>query len=155
MDVKLINPVLQAFANILPQIGFQQNIEKKGLSLIGSTLTNPGLLLTISIVGPLKGTVLIGMTLEAAKQFASKMMMGMPVAELDPLAQSAISEMGNMVCANSCTNFAEAGIGGLDISPPTMMIGEGGHVMLSVPNVIMVKFSIDNIDVDVYVGLIK
>ena len=83
------------------------------------------------------------------------MMMGMPVAELDPLAQSAISEMGNMVCANSCTNFAEAGIGGLDISPPTMMIGEGGHVMLSVPNVIMVKFSIDNIDVDVYVGLIK
>ena len=155
MDVNLINPVLQAFANILPQIGFRQEIEKKGLSLVDSGLTNPGVLLTISIVGPLKGTVLIGMTLDAARQFASKMMMGMEVAAFDSLAQSAISEMGNMVCATACTNFADAGVAGLDISPPTMMIGEGGCVMLSVPKVVRVKFAADNIDVDVYVGLIK
>ena len=36
-----------------------------------------------------------------------------------------------------------------------MMIGEGGCVMLSVPKVVRVKFAADDIDVDVYVGLIK
>ena len=37
MDVNFINPVLAAFASILPQIGFQ-TVEKKGVSLGGSKL---------------------------------------------------------------------------------------------------------------------
>lgn len=154
MDVTTINPVLLAFANVLPQIGFQK-LEKKSVSLEGSTLDNNGLLINISVVGPLKGAILIGMEMDAAKQFASKMMMGMEVAELDDLSKSAISEMGNMVCANACTNFSTAGIVGLDISPPTMLIGKGGQVRLSVPKVIVVKFLADDVPIDVYVGLMK
>jgi chemotaxis protein CheX len=154
MDVNSINPILTAFANILPQIGFQ-TVERKAVALAGTTLANTGLVINISVVGPLKGSILIGMNLESAKQFASKMMMGMDVSELDSLAQSAISEMGNMVCANACTNFSTAGITGLDISPPTLMIGQGGQIMLSVPKVVMVKFAVDGIEVDVYVGLTK
>ena len=140
MDVKSINPILQAFTNILPQIGFAK-VERKGIALEGAVLKNPGLLINIGVLGPLKGTILLGMDIEAAKQFASKMMMGMPVTELDMLAQSAISEMGNMVCANACTNFAQAGIEGLDISPPTLLIGHDGMVRLSVPKVIVVQFA--------------
>lgn len=73
------------------------------------------------------------MSFEDAKRFASKMMMGMEVSELDSLAQSAISEMANMVCANACTQFSKADIGGLDISPPTLMMGTGGMATLPVP----------------------
>jgi chemotaxis protein CheX len=152
MDVNAINPILQAFTTILPQIGFQ-TVEKKGIALEGPVLGNPGMLINIGVLGPLKGTLLIGMDLDSAKKFASKMMMGIPVAELDMLAQSAISEMGNMVCANACSNFAAAGITGLDITPPTLLIGAGGQVRISVPKAIVVHFEADGIRVDVYVGL--
>jgi len=152
MDVNSVNPILASFANILPQIGFQ-TIEKKGLSLSGSALTNKGIMINISMVGPLKGAILIGMEMDAAKQFASRMMMGMDVVDFDSLAQSALSEMANMVCANACTNFTEVGIVGLDISPPTLLIGQGGSVMLSAPKVIVVNFLIDGIPVDMYIGL--
>lgn len=152
MDVNAINPILVSFADILPQIGFQK-VEKKGLSLAGSTLTNQGVMINISMVGPLKGAILIGMDLASAKQFASRMMMGMEVAEFDSLAQSALSEMANMVCANACTNFAQSGMVGLDISPPTLLIGTGSNVMLSVPKVIVVSFAIDDLPIDVYIGL--
>ncbi|MDR3565065.1 MAG: chemotaxis protein CheX [Negativicutes bacterium] len=152
MDVNAINPILDAFANILPQIGFSK-VEKRSVGLEGSVLTNAGLMINIGVIGPLKGVILIGMDLESAKQFASKMMMGMAVTELDGLAQSAVSEMGNMVCANACTKFSQAGINGLDISPPTLLIGAGGQVRLSVPKVIVVKFLADDIEVNVSVGL--
>jgi chemotaxis protein CheX len=150
----MINPILEAFVSIVPQLGFQK-VEKKGISLKGSILTYQGVLINIGVVGPLKGAVLIGMDLDSAKQFASKMMMGMEVPELDSLAQSAISEMGNMVCANACTNFAKVGIDGLDISPPTLLIGNDGQVRLAVSEVLVVNLTVDGILVNVYCGLYK
>jgi len=109
----------------------------------------------LSLVGALKGAILIGMSLDSAKQFASKMMMGMDVTEFDSLAQSALSEMGNMVCANACTQFSKIGISGLDISPPLFLIGRNGQATLPVPQTIAINFSVDNIDVSVYVGLLQ
>jgi chemotaxis protein CheX len=154
MDVNLINPILTAFTEILPQIGFEK-IEKKGISLIGSTLNNSGVLLNIALLGQLKGVILIGMDEESAKHFASKMMMGMAVTEFDSLAQSAVSEMGNMVCANACTQFSKIGMTGLDISPPTLMIGDGVQATLPVPQIIAVNFCVDGIDIHVYIGLVS
>ncbi|MBP2632623.1 MAG: putative inhibitor of methylation, CheC [Firmicutes bacterium] len=155
MDVSLINPILSAFYEIIPQIGFQK-IEKKNLSLVGSTFDYSGILINLAVVGSIKGAILIGMDLDSAKQFASKMMMGMEVAEFDELAQSAVSEMGNMVCANACTQFAKVGIDGLDISPPTLMIAQGGQATLPMPQTIIIHFLVDDaIDVKVYVGLMK
>jgi chemotaxis protein CheX len=154
MDVTVIDPVLEAFATILPQIGFQK-VEKKGLALEDSTLHYQGVLANIGVLGRLQGAILIGMDIDSAKQFASKMMMGMEVAELDSMAQSAISEMANMVCANACTNFIKAGINDLDISPPTLLIGSDGQVRLAVPNIIVVDFAVDDIKIKVYVGLMS
>jgi chemotaxis protein CheX len=151
MDVNIINPILSAFTEILPQIGFQK-IEKKKVSLVGSTFDYDGVLLNIAMIGSIKGVILIGMSVDGAKSFASKMMMGMEVAEFDKLAQSAISEMGNMVCANACTQFSKIDIGGLDISPPTLMIGQG-QATLPVPQAIIIDFTCDNIDIKIYVGL--
>jgi chemotaxis protein CheX len=151
MDVTLINPFLTAFTEILPQIGFQQ-VEKKKVSLVGSTFSYDGILLNIAMIGSIKGVILIGMSSAEAKNFASKMMMGMPVNEFDKIAQSAISEMGNMVCANACTQFSKLKIGGLDISPPTLMMGQG-EATLPVPQAIVIDFNCDDIAIKVYVGL--
>jgi chemotaxis protein CheX len=152
VDVKTINPVLEALAGTLPQLGFQK-VEKQGVQLTAPVLACRGVMINIGVLGSLRGSILIGMDVESAKRFASVMMMGMAVTELDELAQSAISEMGNMVCANACTRFSEAGIEGLDISPPVLLVGEGGRVTLAVPKVIAVNFAVDGISVDVYVGL--
>jgi len=151
MDVTLINPFLTAFTEILPQIGFQQ-VEKKKVSLVGSTFSYDGILLNIAMIGSIKGVILIGMSSAEAKNFASKMMMGMPVNAFDKIAQSAISEMGNMVCANACTQFSKLKIGGLDISPPTLMMGQG-EATLPVPQAIVIDFNCDDIAIKVYVGL--
>ena len=153
MDVNMINPILTAFAEVLPQIGFQK-VDKKKVSLVGSTFNYDGVLLNIAMIGSIKGVILIGMDFNGAKSFASKMMMGMEVAEFDKLAQSAISEMGNMVCANACTQFAKIGTSGLDISPPTLMMGKGGQATLPVPQAIVIEFECDGIEVKVYVGLV-
>ena len=153
MDVNLINPILVAFADVLPQIGFQK-IEKKNISLVGSTFKYDGVLINLAVVGSLKGVILIGMNIDHAKRFASKMMMGMEVTDFDALAQSAVSEMGNMVCANACTQFSKIGIEGMDISPPTLMIGQGGQATLPVAQTIVINFLVDNIEVKIYVGLV-
>lgn len=152
MDVNQINPFLAAFTEILPQIGFSA-VVKKCVDVIDATVEYSGVLINIGLLGTIKGAVLIGMDMDSARHFASKMMMGMEVASLDSLAQSAISEMGNMVCANACMQFNKVGINGLDISPPTLMISEWGTATLPVPQAIVLNFGVDDIDVNVYVGL--
>jgi chemotaxis protein CheX len=152
MDVKLINPILTAFTEVLPQIGFN-SIEKKDISLTGSTLEIDGVLVNIGFTGVIKGVILISMDIDSAKRFASMMMMGMALESFDALAQSAISEMSNMVCANSCTQFSKIGITGIDISPPTLLISSKGLATLPVPKAITIHFSVDGIEVNIYVGL--
>lgn len=98
-----------------------------------SVVNNGGVIINIGVTGPLNGVIMIDMASDSAKLFASKMMMGMAVPELDDLAQSALSEMGNMVCANACTQYSMAGISGLDISPPLLLIGKDGRVRLPFP----------------------
>ncbi len=155
MDVNTINPILSAFGSIIPQIGFSK-IARKGIRMTGPNIENTGVLVNVNVVGPLKGSILIGMDIENAKKFASKMMMGMEVAELNSMAMSAISEMSNMVCANACVLYNEVAIHGLDISPPIMLMGEGGQVILSAPQIIVVTFMVDDeIEVAIYVSLIE
>jgi len=154
MDINLINPLIVSFIEIIPQLGFQ-SVERRGISLIGSTLDYDGVLVHVSLVGVLKGTILIGMSLDSAKHIASKMMMGMTVAEFDSMAQSALSEMGNMICAHACTLLSKVGITGLDISPPLLLMGRDGQATLPVPQTIAVHFSVDNIEVNLYVALLR
>lgn len=153
MDVKLINPFLKAFTEILPQIGFGL-VDKTGISVIGESLEYNGVLISISFLGPLKGVILISMNIDNAKKFASKMMMGMEIAEFDVMAQSAISEMANMVCANSCTQFSEIGIKGLDISPPTVLVSENGMASLPTSQTIAIELLADEINFSVYIAIV-
>ena len=152
MDVKLINPIFDALAGTLPQLGFQ-SVEKKKVSLSGSVLSWQGIMVNIGMLGRVKGSIAIGMEMDGACRFASAMMMGMDVCVLDELAQSAISEMANMVCANACTRFSQNGLQGVDISPPVLFVGEGGKVTLPVPQIISVEILVDGIPVLVHIGL--
>lgn len=122
MDVKYINPFIAAFVNILPQLGIT-DIKKGKLSIKEKYVKSPGVLINVGIVGDFKGNVIYGMSIDCAKKIASSMMMGMEVNEFDAMAQSAISELSNMLTANASTIFSENNLL-IDISTPTMIYGD-------------------------------
>lgn len=121
MDVKYINPFLDSFTNVLPQLGIA-DIKKGKISIKENHIESPGVIIILGILGDIKGNVVYTTTIECAKKIASCMMMGMPVPELDEMAQSAISELTNMLTANAATNFSNNNIN-IDISTPTLMYG--------------------------------
>ena len=152
MDVNHINQVLKAFTNIFPQLGMN-NIEKKNLSLKSKYIESPGVVIIIGLFGDIKGNIIYGLNVEDAKQIASSMMMGMPVDELNELAQSAISELVNMLTANVATNFSEMGIM-IDISTPTLMYGEFTATASS-DKVICVDMDVEGKTIEVNISLEK
>lgn len=137
----------------MPQLGFT-NVTKGGLSVKGKQLTGSGLIIIVGIVGEIKGNVVYSIGLENAKKIASTMMMGMPVNELDEIAQSAISELTNMLTANTATFFSNIGVI-IDISTPTLMRGENIAVDMSSPQVLCIELIADGIPIEVNVAFEK
>ncbi len=129
MDAKLVNPFIDAFISVMPQIGFPTPKRLK-VYLQNKTLDSHGVLVMIGFTKQLRGNVVYNMSEDTAKFIASTMMMGMPIAEFDEMAQSAISEMANMLAANSATNLASLALN-VDISPPSLTIGANTKVVIS------------------------
>ena len=115
ISVDLINPFLMATTTIMKNIC--QTDMSIGKPYVKTTeFSEESVAIMIGITGQMKGQVLMAFGYEQALQVASKMMMGMPVAELDSMATSAISELGNMIMGNAATIFSTKGIV-IDITP--------------------------------------
>ena len=109
----------------------------------------------IAVVGlsqQLRGNVAYAMSQETAKKFASVMMMGMPVEQLDEMSQSAISEASNMITANAAMTLESQGIS-VNISPPTLVIGHGVKVRISQVQSLIVEIVTEAGVIDVILGL--
>ena len=89
MDVRHVNPFIESFTTVMPQLGFG-NIQRGNLSVKGQELTYSGVIIIVGIVGAIKGNVVYCIGMEAAKKIASTMMMGMPVDTLDEMSRSAL-----------------------------------------------------------------
>ena len=90
----------------------------------------------LEFVGEVTGKVVIRFTEDNAKKTASAMMCGMPVEELDAMAISALSELGNMIMGGAASNIAEQGVN-VDITTPTLELGavhiKGNAYSVSIP----------------------
>ena len=150
MDVKYINPFIEAFLSVMPQLGFEK-VEKNNLSLKDCNLTYTGVIMTVGIVGEIKGNVVYYLDLENAKKVASTMMMGMPVDDFNEMAQSAISELANMLTANAATYFANIGIT-VDISTPTLLYGDKVSVKMNSSQILCIQLLADNIPFDINIA---
>ena len=129
MDAKLVNPFVSAVESVVPQMGFPAP-KRTSLSLRQKNVTGLGVSVIVGFTKQLRGNVVYNMDEETAKYIASTMMMGMPVAEFDAMAQSAISEMSNMLTATAATNLAGMELE-VDISTPSLSIGEGFQLKIS------------------------
>ena len=152
MDVNYINPVLGAFMTVLPQLGLA-DVQRKGVSVKGRYIESPGVMIIVGIVGDIKGNIIYGMTIDDARKIASTMMMGMPVNDFDDLAQSAISELTNMLTANVATNFSTDNII-INISTPTLMHGEF-TANANAEQVLCVDMSVNDTIIQVHISLEK
>lgn len=150
MDVKHINPVIESFVNIMPQLGLS-DVTKEGVSLKGNFIESPGVVIIIGLIGDVKGNIIYGISMEDAKKIASTMMMGMPVDEFNEMAQSAISELVNMLTANVATNFSRDNIT-VDISTPTLIQGTF-TANASTDKVICVTMNVNGLKIDANISL--
>lgn len=147
----MINPFIDAIMTIMPQLGFQ-NIVKGRLSVGDQFVESKGITILVGLTDQLRGNIAYNMTEQTAMQIASKMMMGMPVATLDDLAQSAISELTNMVTGNAATSFEKEGLR-VDISPPSLVIGEKFRVKVSSTKFIIVEMVADSLVIELNIGI--
>ena len=121
ISADLINPFLMAATSIMKDIC--QTDMSIGKPYVKKTeFEDETVAIMIGITGEMRGQVMIAMKITKACEIASKMMMGMPVPELDEMAMSSISELGNMIMGNAATILSTKGIG-IDITPPTLCRG--------------------------------
>jgi chemotaxis protein CheX len=141
MDAKLVNPFMDAFMNIMPQIGFQ-NLKRNKISVRDKATMSLGVTVLVGFTKEIRGSVAYNMTDDTAKFIASTMMMGMPVTAFDEMAQSAISELSNMLTANAATNLTAMGLE-VDISTPSLSIGDNFMVKISSEQYLSIEMEID------------
>lgn len=150
MDVKYVNPFISAFINVMPQLGIN-DLKKGNLSVKEKYVKSPGVLINVGIVGDFKGNIIYGTSIECAKKIASAMMMGMEIKEFDAMAQSALSELSNMLTANASTTFSKNSIM-IDISTPTMIYGDS-TAATNADKVICVEMRVCNLPFEINVAI--
>lgn len=147
-----IDPFCNSFLNVMPMLGIE-DVSFKSAEDYDKIIETPGVICIIGIIGDLRGNVIYAMKDDCAKKIASTMMCGMEVEDFDEIAQSAISELGNMLAANACTEFSSSNII-VDVSTPTLMIGDFS-VSASFKNVTRINMSMENLSFYIYLSLEK
>ncbi|MCI8508002.1 MAG: chemotaxis protein CheX [Lachnospiraceae bacterium] len=121
VDVNNINPFLMSTISVFETVT-QMKLTVGRPTLADFAFNKLTYTITVGVVGQMKGQAVLAMDVESAKEIASKMMCGMPVAELDDMAASALNELSNMIMGNTATVFSTQGKL-IDITPPIAMLG--------------------------------
>lgn len=137
MNAEYLNPVISAATYVLREVcGVEISTGSPYLTQVA--YEERIFIVMIGITGQLHGQVMLSMNVNVACEIASKMMMGMPVPELNDMARSALGELMNMTMGNAVTAFFNKGIT-LDITPPTIFLSNtltmnvGNSKMICIP----------------------
>ena len=151
MDAKLVNPFIDAVTSVMPMMGFPTPARSR-MGVNNQICKSLGVSIIVGFTKGIKGNVVYNMTLETAKHIASTMMMGMPVAEFDEMAQSALSEMSNMLTANAATNLAAMGYE-VDISTPSLSVGTDFQITISNENYLVVGMDLGGHELELSIAV--
>lgn len=135
MNVKLLNPFIQAAVEVLKaEVGSE--ISRGEICLQKSSLTSDDITVLINLIGDVYGVVMYGMQMSTGLNMVSKIM-GQVFGELNPLAQSGVAELGNVISGRATIRFSEAGYDS-NISTPTVLIGSGIQIStLDFPRIVV------------------
>ena len=122
MADKYLDLLFKALEETIPQLGLDR--PKKVKEVIKEKyIESPDIIVIVGVIGEIKGNIVYGLSYEAGKKIASDMMMGMDIEEFDDVAESAISELTNMVTGSFATLLSYENIS-IDISTPSLIKGE-------------------------------
>lgn len=112
------------------------DVPRRGeLKLRTNTFTSEQVTIMAGVNGDIEGISMYGMSRETAAKIAGAMI-GCDVNELDEMAMSAISELGNMITGNATTLISQKGYN-VDITPPSVIRGEMVQVCTRVPAIVV------------------
>jgi chemotaxis protein CheX len=135
MDVKLLNPFVQAAVEVLKaEVG--ATVSRQEISLHKSAMTSDDITVLINLIGDVYGVVMYGMSTSTGLKMVTKIM-GQDFTELNDLAQSGVAELGNVISGQATVRFSEAGYEA-SISTPTVLIGKGIQIStLDFPRIVV------------------
>ena len=153
MDAKLVNPIIDAFMDVMPQMGFPTP-KRLRVYLQDRNVISNGVMIKVGITKQLQGNVIYNMTADTAKYIASTMMLGVPVTKFGDLVQSALREIANMLTARAATHFAQLELD-VDITPPELIIEEDYTLKISDSHYLLVEMDLggNRIDVALFVEM--
>lgn len=143
MNVEYINPFINVSVELIKMI-CNVNVNRGQIFIKNSPFTAGSVVIIIGIAGEFKGQVFFSMNESTACKIASSMMFGMEVNALEEMAKSAIAELGNMIMGNVSTEFYNNRIK-IDITPPTIMVGNDMAVSTKGVKTICVPLVLENI----------
>ncbi len=150
MNVKFLNPFVDAAYDIIKaETGFEMQRGKLGLEK--NAYVTEDLTVIISLVGAVEGNVFYSMSKTTALQLVSRIL-GQEINEMDPLMQSGIAELGNVITGNASIKLAQNGYES-NISPPTLLVGKGATIYtLDLARVVVPLFS-ETLELKIHLAL--
>ncbi|MFZ5825892.1 MAG: chemotaxis protein CheX [Bacillota bacterium] len=125
MKAEILNAFLAAASNSMSK-EIQSPTKRTGLRMDASEHVTDEVTVYLSMVGSVRGMVLVGMTLATARSMAASMV-GEPQEELTEMGLSALAEMGNLIAGGACIELEKLDLEA-DITPPTIMIGSRSKI---------------------------
>jgi len=117
---ELINPFLEAVVELF-DVEMGLSLSRGSISLDDSTKTSQEVNIILGITGKVRGQIVYSMSSETARSIAANLI-GQPVTEFDSLAQSALSELGNIASGSAIAKL-DGEYSDLAVTPPTLIVG--------------------------------
>jgi len=125
LKAEVINPFLIAAREILEMESGLTGTRGE-LSLAASKWTTQEITVIINIIGAVKGTFLIGMSIKTAMKLVG-LMLDEKTETFDKIVISGIAEMGNIIAGRALAKLESIGYLA-DITPPMLLYGERASI---------------------------
>ena len=122
MRVEYINPFVETSYRVLKEVLGGAEVKRGDLYLKSTAMPVMGVAALVGLAGDVEGRVLFEMTFETALNIASKMKEE-KLPAFDDLAKATISELANLITAQSVTKLHDLGFK-FDLTPPALFAGE-------------------------------
>ena len=122
MRVEYINPFVETSYRVLKEVLGGAEVKRGDLYLKSTAMTVMGVAALVGLAVDVEGRVLFDMTFETALNIASKMNEE-KLPAFDDLAKATISELANLITAQSVTKLHDLGFK-FDLTPPALFAGE-------------------------------
>ncbi len=129
MNEKFIDSFINSVTTVMANFGIKETAVAK-IHKRESFTCKYNIITVVGLCGDIKGNVALTMSYDTAKKFASAMMMGMEVTELDEMCVSALGEITNMICGQAIMELSTLNQS-LDITPPTIIHGNSMKAIIS------------------------